>query len=244
MSASRPTVVFVHGAWHRVHQYAPLTKPLESAGYTVVAPTLPSVDGTQPSFDEDVAVVRKAIQHILDDGHDVAVLMHSYGGIVGSEAVKGLSKADRGSNGVTRMIYLTAFALPEGVSLYQAIGERILPWYQATNNDTQYAVLESKDIFYNDVSDAVAEKQVQFLGHQAVGAFMSKVTYPAWKHIHSTYIICEDDHALVSSVQEHMAQQEGNRFTDVVRLPAGHSPFLSMPERTAEVIRKAIGVEI
>lgn len=39
--------------------------------------------------------------------------------------------------------------------------------------------------------------------------------------------------------QDYIVKQEGALF-DVEKLDAGHSPFLSMPEETVEVVVKAI----
>lgn len=68
----------------------------------------------------------------------------------------------------------------------------------------------------------------------------SKMTYPAWKDVPSTYLICEKDNAIPVERQEAMSSQKGGKFT-VVRCEEGHSPFLSRPELVARVIRKAAG---
>lgn len=70
----------------------------------------------------------------------------------------------------------------------------------------------------------------------------SKVTYPAYKHIPSTYLLCEKDNAIPLAAQEGMLAGTDVKF-DVERCAAGHSPFLSMPEFVAEVVRRAAGEE-
>ena len=46
------------------------------------------------------------------------VLMHSYGGLPGSAALKGLGKAERGNaSAVVRLIYACSFVLGEGESM-------------------------------------------------------------------------------------------------------------------------------
>jgi hypothetical protein len=54
-------------------------------------------------------------------------------------------------------------------------------------------------------------------------------------HIPTSYLLCEDDQALVAAVQEAMiahVRDEGVQV-EVTRIRAGHSPFLSRIEETA-----------
>lgn len=248
MSIAKPTIVLVTGAWHEAHLYSPLTSALESAGYSVSAPALPSVGGVQEDFSEDVAAVREAIVSIADAGNDVVLLMHSNGGVAGSEAVKGLTRLDRGSEArekgsVIRMIYLCAFALPEKTSLMSALGGKPLPWWEDAADGKAWKATNTHEIFYNGVDKAKADEVTAQLKYHAKGVFSSKTTYAAWKHIQSTYIICEKDNAIPVEEQENMTKQGGNKFT-VVRLDAGHSPFLSKLDETVTLIRKAIGESV
>lgn len=243
MSLQKPTIVFVTGAWHGPHLYAPLTSGLEAAGYTVRAPALPSVGGEQSDFSEDVAAIREAITASTDSGIDVVVLMHSYGGVPAGEAVKGLTRldqSDRSKGSVVRMIYLCAFALAEKGSLNAALNNEPLPWWKSSDNDKQWFCQNVDEIFFNDVDKETAEDvKKQLVGH-AKGVFDSKVTYAAFKHVQSSYIICEKDNAIPLPIQEGMAGQPGSKF-EVQRLDAGHSPFLSKNDETVKAVRKAIG---
>ena len=69
------------------------------------------------------------------------------------------------------------------------------------------------------------------------------VKYAAWKHIPSTYMVCEGDQAIKLAAQEGMIAQPGANFT-VERCGSSHSPFVSMPDFTAEVVRRAAGEKI
>ena len=75
--SSKPTIVLVTGAWHKPDMYSTLTSDLESAGYPVIAPALPSVGGTCESFDEDVALVHDVVAGEVNQGRPVVMLMHS-----------------------------------------------------------------------------------------------------------------------------------------------------------------------
>jgi pimeloyl-ACP methyl ester carboxylesterase len=234
-----PTVVFVHGAWHSPEFYAPLLDGLRKTKFHVIAPHLPSAGGSSDNFNDDVLLVRRSIASQVNDGHEVVVVMHSYGGMVGSAAVEGLSKHDvRTGGGVIRLIYLTAFALEAGVSLMDSLNNQPLPW-QKSVNEKQWDVINPQQVFYNDVECEVADELAAKLLLQSKGSLESKQTYAAWKYIDSTYVVCENDMAIPKHAQLSMASQAGGRFT-IEYLAAGHSPFLSMPQQTVHVIRKTI----
>ncbi|KAK5741455.1 hypothetical protein LTR17_003890 [Elasticomyces elasticus] len=244
MPSTKHTVVFVTGAWHLPHLYGPLLEPLEAAGYTVLAPRLPSVGGIYDDFRPDVEAVRMAVQSAFELGSDVVLVMHSSGGVIGSEAVQGLGKQDRsaGTPGVTRMVYLCAFALPEQVSLWDALGGNPLPWWEAIGqNREQWKVKDAHSIFYNDVDPKLAETMTEQLMYQSHGHFTSKLTYAAWKHIPSGYIICTKDMAIPLHVQKRMSTQPGSGF-EIERLEASHTPFYSVPEEAVRVVRKALAM--
>jgi hypothetical protein len=98
----------------------------------------------------------------------------------------------------------------------------------------------SNEIFYNDLPVDEANKWTSLLQYHATGAFFTPQVYSAFKFIPSTYIICELDNAIPAAFQEMMATQPGANMV-IERLKASHSPFLSMPEETSNIIRKAAG---
>jgi hypothetical protein len=65
----------------------------------------------------------------------------------------------------------------------------------------------------------------------------------AWRTIPSSYLICEDDRAILVFVQEAMVKacQDGGAQMQVERIFCSHSPFLSQPDTTVEVLGRAAG---
>ncbi|KAF7883879.1 hypothetical protein EAF00_011191 [Botryotinia globosa] len=81
--------------------------------------------------------------------------------------------------------------------------------------------------------------------HSPESTFDSPVTTESWRHIPSTFIVCEEDKAILVEAQLGMirgAQEiaEGS-FGTIERKNAGHSPFISQPEWLAEKLIKAAG---
>lgn len=133
-AAAKPAIVLVPGAWHSPDAYAPMTRLLVEAGYAVNGVKLPSVgaDPALQSWDEDVAAIRKALSEAVDAGRDVVVMVHSYGGLPASEAVRGLAKKDREKegkgSGVVRLVYMCSFFGDVGFYLMQPLEHQPLPW--------------------------------------------------------------------------------------------------------------------
>jgi pimeloyl-ACP methyl ester carboxylesterase len=131
MANTKPTLVFVHGAWHDAKCFGSFLPLLTAHGYECKAVSLPSVGcelrGEEPiqNWDPDVEVIRLAILALLEAGKDVVLVVHSYGGTVGSEAVKGLEVSTPTRRGkVVRLVYLAAMALQLGGWIWEATGGR------------------------------------------------------------------------------------------------------------------------
>ena len=118
---ANPTIVLVPGAWHRPEIYSRVTKNLEEHGYPTVGLPLPSAGAMPPNmtFDEDVKVIRDCLTTLVETEEKEAILVvHSYTGMPGAEAPKGLGKKERQEKGlkggVVRLVFIMAYAMPEG----------------------------------------------------------------------------------------------------------------------------------
>lgn len=63
------------------------------------------------------------------------------------------------------------------------------------------------------------------------------ITYCGWRDVPSVYLVCENDQVLPPQLQFQLAGLAGSK---VEKCGAGHMPFLSMPEKVAEVVKNAI----
>ena len=106
---------------HHAICYGYLFHLLQLAGYPTFSSTLPSVGAaSKVTAEDDMNYVRdKMLIPVLDrEGRDVILFTHSYSGIPGSAASKGLSKAERQAQGKTTgvlgQIFLASIMLKGG----------------------------------------------------------------------------------------------------------------------------------
>jgi alpha-beta hydrolase superfamily lysophospholipase len=92
MPSKCPTILLIGGGWHTPQSYSKLTNQLEKAGYEVNVPTLPTMNGSRPpnaDLNTDTNHVRSVAGELINKGHHLVVLMHSYGGQIGTNALHG-----------------------------------------------------------------------------------------------------------------------------------------------------------
>jgi alpha-beta hydrolase superfamily lysophospholipase len=135
-------IVVVQGSFHTPQAYQQLTDGLKHQGYPTFQPELPScsniddADFPSKTLHDDSAVVKNVVERLVnDEGKKVFVVMHSYGGLVGSNATpKELSfkyrKSAGLSGGVIHLLYVAAFVLDEHQSVLGTFGE-------SPNNDVK-----------------------------------------------------------------------------------------------------------
>ncbi len=141
-----PTMILIQGSFQIPQVYSKLVQGLVARGYPMIHPQLPTcsnVDSTnfpQLSLLDDALAIRTELtRQIEHEGKTVVVVMHSYGGLVGSEAItEELSYAKRRAlnlpGGVIHLFFYSAFLLNEGQSVLDAFGE-------SPNNDVKVSTL-------------------------------------------------------------------------------------------------------
>ncbi|KAH8195057.1 hypothetical protein TruAng_010766 [Truncatella angustata] len=133
---SKPTIVLVPGAWLPTTAYEAYLSALEQEGYPTLAISYPSFDPTNPAT-ADVAQDSRSIHGILahlinNEEKHVVLVMHSYGGMPGSSAAKGLSVSSRREaglrGGIIGLIYIAAFVVSEGGTCIGMTSGKLASW--------------------------------------------------------------------------------------------------------------------
>ena len=132
--ANQPTILLVHGLWHRPGHYTALIDVFRSQGFKVVAPALPSTGGeVQQGLHADAHVVEKAIEGLVAAEEDILIIAHSYGGMVATEALK-VHKTRKAramigkKGGVLGIAFIAAFVFTAGQTLLGGLGGRLPPF--------------------------------------------------------------------------------------------------------------------
>jgi len=255
MSEKKPVIVFCPGAWCSPDYFQLTTAILTKAEYKCLTVSLPSVGSelkqtkdtdadtappavTRGGLQTDAQAVRDVVIPQLDAGHDVVLACHSYGGVVTSEAVRGLDRASRGPNtgAVTHLVYVAAILLDIGGKVWpeekppvegQFIVEGELSWRDPNAPGTELWLAGCNEEQMNLVVSSIRS--------HAWRCFADPVTYDGWRHIPGTYVRAKKD--LMPDMIS--AAPEGHKFEEIVDIDADHFAFCSNPEQVADVIQKA-----
>ncbi len=227
MSAAKPTIVLVHGAWHGAWCWQRLVAVLEDRQCAVRTVELPSVDAgpnVTVGLESDAAAVRAVVDEV--DG-PVLLCGHSYGGMV-------ISKASYRQSKVSKLVYLCAFVPESGESLVSIGGGQLAPWIQLKDGGLTLPDLgRAAELFYADCDSAAQAWAIGQIRPQCAAPFSDAVMHPGWKEILSTYIVCSADRAMPPDWQRDLFAP---RLNKVVQIDSSHSPFLSRPNELAELL--------
>jgi pimeloyl-ACP methyl ester carboxylesterase len=266
MSTIKSTILILHGAWHHPDHFAQQISLLKSQSYEVLCAVQPSYDA-QPAtttLQDDAAFIKTVLSKLVDDkGKEVIVVMHSNGGMVGTEAVtEEFSRTYRErkgmKDGVVKLLYMCAFLLLKGESLATPLGGELPPFIpvevrshdvpsppQASSiqpnlnilsqSDGTCNMLDPQQRFYNNLSPSLQSHWTSLLKPHPASAQIAPLTNEAYRYVSSTYLLCENDQALPIFIQVEFVKNTGVEM-QTERCGSGHSPFLSMPERVVEVV--------
>lgn len=243
-SPTKPTIVLLQGTFQVPDVYHKFVGLIESRGFPVVQPSFPSLtdqndpDFTKKTLADDARAVETAIKKlVLDENKTVIVFMHSYGGLVGSEAVSEdlslESRQQRGlQGGVARFFYCAAFVMPKGQSIATAVGDS--PDHD--HWDGRFKMREPISTMYNDLPTDESAYWAERVIPQSNAVKETVMERCAYTYIPSTYVVCTGDKAVPPPVQEMFAQLAG---AVVKRVDSGHSAFLSKPEEIMALVEEA-----
>ncbi|CAI7677884.1 unnamed protein product [Penicillium pancosmium] len=242
MSTPKPAILLIPGAWHQGEAWEPVTNILQGQGYYVEPVTLPSAGGPpSTSVADDAAYIRiNHLESLVAQGREVIIVMHSYGGVPGTESVKGLARKDIAAQGkpggVIALVYTAAFMIAGGQTLAESLPSDSPSLINQTMDGDVTQPNDPRFHFYNDLDDETAAKYVDALVHHAMPSFITPSTYEAYRDVPATYLFCERDEAIRPNFQREMVANAGDNVVRTYTCTSGHSPMLSVPEKVFEVI--------
>ncbi|KAM0442112.1 hypothetical protein ACHAQK_004434 [Fusarium lateritium] len=228
---------------------------MESHQYKCTPVTLPTTQSTSTSvnFSHDVEAVQDAIAADTAQGFDVIVAVHSYGGVVGSSALKGFTQqsSDKESAVVTKtgrviglFMVATGFVFV-GASFLEALGGKPPPTWEADyENNLMTICVDPIDMLYHDLPEEEAKEWVGKLTPHALTSSTSgyEASYEGWKDVPAWLIMTKEDRAFPFEAQKMIvraAEKAGARVTKR-EIVSGHSPMLSKPGELVDYFLEAI----
>ncbi|RAH70676.1 alpha/beta hydrolase [Aspergillus aculeatinus CBS 121060] len=261
--ATNPTtkpraIVIVHGAWHSPSHYSDFTTALRKRGYEVHVPRLLTMNGVRPPnahLEDDTDLIRTYVESLVEAGREVIVLMHSYGGQVGTNALTGLSTAQREaqglSGGVSQLVYIAAFAVTEGTSMIDLVeahghGEYMPLAFDFAEDKTTVSRDPKGLIVGPGRSDEELDAYVAAFRPHNGGAWYEKVQRCAWREIpRVAYIQATLDMNVPLQYQKDLVEVMERETGSPVRtfeVETGHCPTFTKPEEVAAIVHElAVG---
>ncbi|KAJ5093069.1 hypothetical protein N7456_008930 [Penicillium angulare] len=255
MPASKPEIVFIGGAWHYPESYAKFTTILESQqDLTVHVPQLTTMNGARPPTADlytDTALIRQLVTELSDKSHTLIILMHSYGGQVGTNALAGLGVETRKKQGlpggVVELVYICTHVLQEGQSVIGTMEQKghaeYVPILFDFAEDGTCIPGDSKGMVGTGLSEEDLDVYLQGLGRWSGKAFYQPLEHCAWRDIPVSYIQTPPDALMPLAYQKAFVEdmEAAGRRVRVFELVTGHCPNITKPEELASIIQEIVG---
>ncbi|KAI0431943.1 alpha/beta-hydrolase [Xylaria sp. FL1042] len=229
MATPKPVIVIIHGAFLSPPCYSKLKSSLIKAGFEAHVPQLPTLNSARPptsSLNEDTEFIRSYVENILDQGHNVIAIMHSYSGQVGTNALTRMSIESRTSRGLKMghidLIPIVYDIAEDMITVERSPRDRLLgPW-------------DDK----GEVEEFLANLKI-WNGN----AMYQKIERCAWRETPVAYIYTSKDTCLPLQYQESMVGKIRAEHIDMKTetLATGHSPHVTMPEELTNIVRRIAG---
>ncbi|KAM0551219.1 hypothetical protein ACHAPJ_008564 [Fusarium lateritium] len=243
------TVVIIPGSFAKPNLYKSLTESLARNDIQSEVVDLPSVgrrEGKPPgTMTDDADQIVSTVTKLLDQEKDVVFLMHSYGGVPGTQSLEKLSykarQAEGKKSGVSKIIYMAAVALPLGGSV---LGLLNTPDFLKIEDD--YMTLDpegSAPFTYSDFPPEEALELAKAMPNHATASYRDQLTYPGYEDDDVHYIVCEKDKLVLTEYQYGMVEFLRGVTKGKVglhKLNSGHAPNLSQPDNVAKIVKEII----
>ncbi|PQE15338.1 alpha beta-Hydrolase protein [Rutstroemia sp. NJR-2017a BBW] len=222
--STKPTLIFVAGAWYSTETWSKVIKLLEAEGFKCIPVGLPTTTGdASVSFGDDFKVVREAIIGETSQKRNVVLVVHSYGGAVGQSAIRDLTRPTDKQSGYVIGLVMTG-------SGFGQTGKTFMD--------------NLEELFYHDLPEEEGEYWVNKLLPQSSKALTegAEYAYAGWLDVPVWYLMTMEDKALPIEVQRTMGQavrDAGAKIT-MREVESSHSPMLSKPKETVETILEAV----
>ena len=242
--SKKETVLLVHSAWLGGWQWENVAKTLKENGHTVLTPDLPGHGNDKTEAGNiNMSDYIDTLNTILDQQDRPVILVgHSFNGITVSRL------AELRPDKIKKIVYLTAFLLPNGGSFFSAVqgvqGSKAVEHFFLSDDQT-YALVkadEMQNAFAHDIPRDVFEGAKQYIVPEPAAPLMYEleITDDHFGKIPKYYIECTEDRAIPIEVQRAMY---GGKVINSYTLHASHTPNFSQPTKLANILLEILEEE-
>ncbi|KAL9071174.1 MAG: hypothetical protein Q9161_004351 [Pseudevernia consocians] len=246
MAPKKATVVWVPGLLHTRAHFSPVMKALADVGIPSISIDMPNYGPSAPSAlpYDDLKAIRSACSDLVNEGKEVILVAHSYTGVPVCQAVGGMQRSLRKSEGkdggIIRAIFVAAFLVPEGVSTLEYMGGNLPPpWATSDGKIWRPNRDECMAEFFQDLP---VEEQEHW-ADELVIANHNFCTTPVGKacwdlDVAKTYVSTTIDIAMPVVQQHAMMKPLWDQTWNIDEIEAGHAPFLSKIGELVKILEK------
>jgi pimeloyl-ACP methyl ester carboxylesterase len=235
MDTTKPTIVFVHGAWADNSGWDGSIRALRGQGFSAIGAANPLRE-----LRSDAAYVATLLRSIEGP---IVMVGHSYGGAV-------ISNAATGNDQVRALVYINGWVPDEGESLVQLAGrndgslinESVRPVAHTNADGSKVVDLyldqeKFRGAFAGDVDPGTAQVMAVAQRPFTEAAFGAASGPVAWRSVPSWYLLGTEDKAIPPATQRFMAERAN---ASIVEIPASHASMVSRPDAVTELILTAV----
>lgn len=245
----KPVVILAHGVWHLPLTYEVFLSRLRSSGYEVHTPYFLSCTALRPpntSLKEDAFLLRRLLEILTNQGKTIILAMHSYGGVVGCNALQGLDAQTRKkqgkAGGVAHLVGLAAHIHPSGLSIFDLVAEMgnedLIPSAFDIAEDGSCFPVNAEMGLFEGLFNEERKKLMLTLSRATIKTMQDKVQYEGWRDVPLTYVLTTKDPTCFAHYQQRMLDkiQATGVVVDVIKLDTGHRPYLTMTQECVDII--------
>ncbi|KAJ7640667.1 Alpha/beta hydrolase fold-1 [Mycena polygramma] len=230
---TKPTIIIIPASFTPLFFYNAVIAEFETHGYSVHGIELETVGRREkpPSMYDDAAKVASRVTQLADEGKDVVLVAHSYGGLVACESAKGLAKSAREEEGkrggVMWIVFVSAMVPREGQALTDDVFLKAkLDRMEVKDGYMMMDPVRSAPISFPDLAPEEALSWASKMREHAAGSFREPLTYGAYKDIPISYLVCEEEKGdgveMQNRVIARMESEMGGRTVDRHVVQCGH----------------------
>ncbi|KAH9906401.1 alpha/beta-hydrolase [Xylariomycetidae sp. FL2044] len=254
----KPTIVIVHGGWHVPESYSALIAGLESKGYEVHVPRLPSTRQVRPPnafLDDDTDLIRSYVESLVRAGRTVLPILHSYGGQVGTNALYDLGLETRSAQGlrggISRLVYLAGNAASEGSTM-----DTVAHFGQMHFVPIAFDIDEDGSSVHRHPAKLLVMGEGDEEAPEGTDAYLATfvrwnaktmwedLKHCAWRDIPVVYIYVTKDQTIPLNYQKYFVEgiEKTGKKVQTFELATGHCANFTACQGVVDVIEKVVSV--